>query len=72
MAFEYAFVQNVAPGSPIPPDSAWRRIGLSQSQRLAAGEDRGGGNLALVLPRLHGWCYLFFIETQSPNFALGR
>ena len=55
MAFEYAFIQNVAPGSPMPPDSAWRKIGLAQSQRLAAGEDRGGGNPALVLLRIHGW-----------------
>eukprot|EP00959_Pyramimonas_sp_CCMP1952_P054368 1137019-Pyramimonas_sp.AAC.1 len=48
MAFECAFIQNVAPGSPMPPDSAWRKIGLAQSQRLAAGEDRGGGDPALV------------------------
>ena len=61
MAFEYAFIQNVAPGSPMPPDSAWRKIGLAQSQRLAAGEDRGGGDPALDLLRIHGWRYLFLI-----------
>ena len=48
MAFEYAFVPRGMPGHighVLPPDAAWRRVGRTQAQRLAAGEDlRAGGN----------------------------
>ena len=54
MAFEYAFVPRGMPGHighVLPPDAAWRRVGRTQAQRLAAGEDlRAGGNPVLGGP----------------------
>ena len=39
MALEWAFVADVGPGAALPPDLAWRKLSIRQSNRVAAGQD---------------------------------